>query len=63
MFMLFPGNLNAAISLYESITQQASTGECKWAWLRLGLCQLKNDEINAAIRSLIAAQRCDMNDQ
>ena len=59
----FAGNIEAAISLYESVTEVAPAGACKWAWLRLGLCKLKNNDIEVAIKCLQAALRCGADDQ
>ena len=59
----FVGNLQSAIDLYETVISGAPAGECKWARLRLGLCRLKNNEIEGAIKCLQAALRCDVNDQ
>lgn len=43
----------------KSVTAKAGPGSAKWAWLRLGLHQLKNENPNAAVTALQAALRPD----
>ncbi|XP_076800929.1 superkiller complex protein 3-like [Clavelina lepadiformis] len=56
------GDYEAAIKLYENITNVAAAGTCKWAWLRLGLCRLKTSDSSSAIKCFQAALRADVND-
>nr|XP_006811551.1 PREDICTED: tetratricopeptide repeat protein 37-like [Saccoglossus kowalevskii] len=52
----------SALQLYTSVTSRASAGSAKWAWLRLGLYQLKKQEYSQAISSLQCALRADPKD-
>lgn len=56
------GEEDDAYQLLLSVTSTASAGCCKWAWLRLGLHQVKHDTISAAISSFQSALRADSKD-
>ncbi|KAI8480965.1 Tetratricopeptide repeat protein 37 [Branchiostoma belcheri] len=56
------GEEEAGLKLYLSVTSRASAGTAKWAWLRLGLYQLKHGEGTQAVKSLQAALRADPKD-
>ena len=45
------------MNLYLNMTQQAAPGTVSWAWLRLGLSQLKRKDVSNAIKSFQAALR------
>ena len=51
-----------ATSLLRTATSRASAGACKWAWLRLGLQQVRSGSFDDAILSLQAAVRADPSD-
>lgn len=51
-----------AYKLLLSVTSKASAGCGKWAWLRLGLYQVKHDSANSAVTSFQAALRGDPKD-
>ncbi|XP_033116341.1 tetratricopeptide repeat protein 37-like isoform X2 [Anneissia japonica] len=52
----------SALSMLKSVTSQAAAGTAKWAWLRLGLYQLKNNDAGKAVTSFQAALRADTKD-
>ncbi|XP_035667182.1 tetratricopeptide repeat protein 37-like isoform X1 [Branchiostoma floridae] len=56
------GEEEAGLKLYVSVTSKASAGTAKWAWLRLGLYQLKHGDGTQAVKSLQAALRADPKD-
>ncbi|KAK6188238.1 hypothetical protein SNE40_004461 [Patella caerulea] len=56
------GEQDAAYNLLLKVTNEASAGSAKWAWLRLGLCQIKLDNAVAAISSFQSALRADTTD-
>ncbi|CAL1530763.1 unnamed protein product [Lymnaea stagnalis] len=51
-----------SLKILELATSQAAAGQVKWAWLRLGLHQIKHDDPTTAITSLQSALRADPND-
>ncbi|XP_063956194.1 tetratricopeptide repeat protein 37-like [Lytechinus pictus] len=51
-----------AISVYTKVTSRAALGEAKWAWLRLGLVQLKAGNATEAVESFQAVLRADPDD-
>nr|XP_058948066.1 tetratricopeptide repeat protein 37-like [Pocillopora verrucosa] len=57
------GNEVAALNLYKNVTSASSPGEGKWAWLRLGLFHLKQNESTAAISCFQSALRADLKDR
>ncbi|XP_055956179.1 tetratricopeptide repeat protein 37-like [Patella vulgata] len=57
------GEQDAAYDLLLKVTNEASAGSAKWAWLRLGLCQIKLDNAVAAISSFQSALRADTTDK
>ncbi|XP_061172794.1 superkiller complex protein 3-like [Saccostrea echinata] len=56
------GEEEDAYQLLLSVTGKASAGCCKWAWLRLGLHQVKHDTASVAISSFQSALRADPKD-
>ncbi|XP_078313322.1 superkiller complex protein 3-like [Crassostrea virginica] len=56
------GEEDEAYQLLLSVTRAASAGCCKWAWLRLGLHQVKHDTASTAISSFQSALRADPKD-
>ncbi|XP_055874018.1 tetratricopeptide repeat protein 37-like [Biomphalaria glabrata] len=50
------------VRILEQATSQAAAGHAKWAWLRLGLYQIKQNDFDAAIISLQSALRGDPQD-
>ncbi|RMX42608.1 hypothetical protein pdam_00013366 [Pocillopora damicornis] len=57
------GNEAAALNLYKNVTSASSPGEGKWAWLRLGLFHLKQNESTVAISCFQSALRADLKDR
>ncbi|KAL4223110.1 Tetratricopeptide repeat protein 37 [Mactra antiquata] len=53
------GEEEKAHEILLKVTQQAPAGSSKWAWLRLGLYQIKNEDTSEAIRSLLFALSSD----
>ncbi|XP_070543416.1 tetratricopeptide repeat protein 37-like [Ptychodera flava] len=53
----------SALTLYNSVTSKASAGTAKWAWLRLGLYQLKHREYSQSVASFQHALRADPKDR
>ncbi|KAK3606262.1 hypothetical protein CHS0354_037938 [Potamilus streckersoni] len=51
-----------AHSLLLDVTAKASAGSAKWAWLRLGLYQVKHENPSTAVTSFQSALRADPND-
>ncbi|BFY97470.1 hypothetical protein BsWGS_00510 [Bradybaena similaris] len=51
-----------SLKILETVTNQAAAGSAKWAWLRLGLYQIKHENPTKAIMSLQSALRADPND-
>ncbi|XP_059178471.1 superkiller complex protein 3-like isoform X2 [Physella acuta] len=51
-----------SLKILETTTSQAAAGCAKWAWLRLGLYQIKHENPSKAIMSLQSALRADPND-
>ena len=51
-----------ALKFLGTVTSRASAGACKWAWLRLGLQQVRTGSCDDAILSLQAAVRADPSD-
>lgn len=53
----------AALALYQRVTKEAPVGEAKWAWLRLGLYQLSNEESTDAVNSFQNVVKSDPEDR
>ncbi|XP_071964679.1 tetratricopeptide repeat protein 37-like [Antedon mediterranea] len=53
---------DSALSMLQTVTSQAAAGMAKWAWLRLGLYQLKHNDAGKAVTSFQAALRADTKD-
>ncbi|KAL3865870.1 hypothetical protein ACJMK2_043219 [Sinanodonta woodiana] len=51
-----------AHTLLLDVTGKASAGSAKWAWLRLGLYQVKHENPSIAVTSFQSALRADPND-
>ncbi|XP_033749913.1 LOW QUALITY PROTEIN: tetratricopeptide repeat protein 37-like [Pecten maximus] len=56
------GQEEDAHKIIVSVTSKASAGSAKWAWLRLGLYQVKYDSPSVAITSFQSALRADPKD-
>ncbi|XP_071101530.1 superkiller complex protein 3-like [Haliotis cracherodii] len=56
------GEDEEARALLEAATSQANAGCGKWAWLRLGLYQVRHDDPTIAVASFQAALRADPRD-
>ncbi|KAK7473574.1 hypothetical protein BaRGS_00035177 [Batillaria attramentaria] len=57
------GEEDSVQSLLERVTGAASAGCAKWAWLRLGLAQVRSGDPSTAITSLQSALRADPEDR
>ncbi|ESP01284.1 hypothetical protein LOTGIDRAFT_230642 [Lottia gigantea] len=60
--MINDGDEEGAYGLLVKVTNEANTGSAKWAWLRLGLCEIKLDNPIGAISSFQSALRSDPTD-
>ncbi|XP_008417156.1 tetratricopeptide repeat protein 37 [Poecilia reticulata] len=56
------GDMDSALATLESVTEKATPGSAKWAWMRRGLYYLKVGEHQQAIADLQAALRADPDD-
>ncbi|KAK1176552.1 tetratricopeptide repeat protein 37-like isoform X1 [Acipenser oxyrinchus oxyrinchus] len=56
------GDKESALAILRTVTEQASAGTAKWAWLRRGLYNLKMNQHSQAIADLQAALRADPKD-
>ncbi|XP_034296590.1 superkiller complex protein 3 isoform X2 [Pantherophis guttatus] len=56
------GDLETALAILTEVTEQASAGRAKWAWLRRGLYYLKVGQHSQAVADLQAALRGDPKD-
>ncbi|KAK1174217.1 tetratricopeptide repeat protein 37-like isoform X1 [Acipenser oxyrinchus oxyrinchus] len=56
------GDMESALAILRTVTEQASAGTAKWAWLRRGLYNLKMNQHSQAIADLQAALRADPKD-
>ncbi|XP_014844173.1 PREDICTED: tetratricopeptide repeat protein 37 [Poecilia mexicana] len=56
------GDMDSALATLESVTEKATPGSAKWAWMRRGLYYLKVGEHQQAIADLQAALRADPED-
>uniref|UniRef100_A0A8C7EGZ2 TTC37 protein n=1 Tax=Nothoprocta perdicaria TaxID=30464 RepID=A0A8C7EGZ2_NOTPE len=56
------GDMDTALSILNEVTEKASTGTAKWAWLQRGLYYLRTDQPLQAVVDLQAAVRADPKD-
>ncbi|KAM8960803.1 superkiller complex protein 3 [Pelodytes ibericus] len=56
------GDMDAALSILTGVTEKASPGTAKWAWLRRGLFYLRVGQHPKAVADLHAALRADPKD-
>ncbi|XP_034025931.1 tetratricopeptide repeat protein 37 isoform X2 [Thalassophryne amazonica] len=55
-------DMDTALAILQSVTEKATPGSAKWAWMRQGLYYLKVDQHQKAISDLQAALRADPED-
>ncbi|KAM9446217.1 superkiller complex protein 3 [Clarias gariepinus] len=56
------GDMDSALAVLQGVTERATPGSAKWAWMRRGLYHLKVGEHAQAIADLQAALRADPQD-
>ncbi|XP_062455877.1 superkiller complex protein 3 [Rhea pennata] len=56
------GDMDAALSILNEVTEKASAGTAKWAWLHRGLYYLRTGQPSQAVTDLQAALRADPKD-
>ncbi|XP_063309755.1 superkiller complex protein 3 [Pelobates fuscus] len=56
------GDMDSALAILSSVTERASAGTAKWAWLRRGLFYLRVGQHPKAVADLHAALRADPKD-
>ncbi|XP_072521083.1 superkiller complex protein 3 [Salminus brasiliensis] len=56
------GDMDSALAVLQSVTERATPGSAKWAWMRRGLYHLKVGQHQQAIADLQAALRADPQD-
>uniref|UniRef100_A0A8D2KVA6 Tetratricopeptide repeat domain 37 n=1 Tax=Varanus komodoensis TaxID=61221 RepID=A0A8D2KVA6_VARKO len=56
------GDLETALTILTDVTERASAGRAKWAWLRRGLYYLRAGQHSQAVADLQAALRADPKD-
>ncbi|KAM6302205.1 superkiller complex protein 3 isoform 1-T2 [Podargus strigoides] len=56
------GDTDTALSILNEVTEKASTGTAKWAWLHRGLYYLRTGQPSQAVADLQAALRTDPKD-
>ncbi|XP_048359260.1 tetratricopeptide repeat protein 37 [Sphaerodactylus townsendi] len=56
------GDLETALAVLTEVTERASAGRAKWAWLRRGLYYLRAGQHSEAVADLQAALRADPKD-
>ncbi|XP_062985670.1 superkiller complex protein 3 isoform X2 [Elgaria multicarinata webbii] len=56
------GDLETALTILTEVTERASPGRAKWAWLRRGLYYLRAGQHSQAVADLQAALRADPKD-
>ncbi|XP_056601418.1 SKI3 subunit of superkiller complex protein isoform X1 [Triplophysa dalaica] len=56
------GDMETALAVLQSVTESATPGTAKWAWMRKGLYHLKLGQHQQAITDLQAALRADPQD-
>ncbi|XP_012671452.2 tetratricopeptide repeat protein 37 [Clupea harengus] len=53
------GDMDSALAILTSVTERATPGSAKWAWMRRGLYHLKISQHQQAVTDLQAALRAD----
>ncbi|XP_068279218.1 superkiller complex protein 3 isoform X1 [Nyctibius grandis] len=56
------GDMDTALTILNEVTEKASPGTAKWAWLHRGLYYLRTDQPTQAVADLQAALRADPKD-
>ncbi|KAM9367468.1 superkiller complex protein 3 [Phaethornis superciliosus] len=56
------GDMDTALSILNKVTEKATAGTAKWAWLHRGLYYLRTDQPSLAVADLQAALRADPKD-
>ncbi|XP_078070894.1 superkiller complex protein 3 isoform X1 [Mustelus asterias] len=56
------GDMETALAVLQTVTDQSSAGTAKWAWLRRGLYYLRTNQHLQAVSDLQAALRADPKD-
>ncbi|NXL35437.1 TTC37 protein, partial [Glaucidium brasilianum] len=56
------GDMDTALSILNEVTEKASVGTAKWAWLHRGLYYLRTGQPSQAVADLQAALRADPKD-
>uniref|UniRef100_A0A8C7ZSN2 SKI3 subunit of superkiller complex n=1 Tax=Oryzias sinensis TaxID=183150 RepID=A0A8C7ZSN2_9TELE len=56
------GDMETALRILQSVTEKATPGSAKWAWMRRGLYYLKVEQHQQAVADLQAALRADPED-
>ncbi|KAM5192461.1 superkiller complex protein 3 [Mantella aurantiaca] len=56
------GDMDSALAILSAVTEKASAGTAKWAWLRRGLFYLRVGQHSKAVSDLHAALRADPKD-
>uniref|UniRef100_A0A8B9QKA2 Tetratricopeptide repeat domain 37 n=1 Tax=Apteryx owenii TaxID=8824 RepID=A0A8B9QKA2_APTOW len=56
------GDMDTALSILNEVTEKASAGTAKWAWLHRGLYYLRTGQPSQAVADLQAALRADPKD-
>ncbi|XP_030323083.1 tetratricopeptide repeat protein 37 [Calypte anna] len=56
------GDMDTALSILNKVTENATAGTAKWAWLHRGLYYLRTDQPSQAVADLQAALRADPKD-
>lgn len=56
------GDMESALAILSAVTERATPGSAKWAWMRRGLFNLKISQHQQAITDLQAALRADPSD-
>uniref|UniRef100_A0A8C9TCA7 SKI3 subunit of superkiller complex n=1 Tax=Scleropages formosus TaxID=113540 RepID=A0A8C9TCA7_SCLFO len=56
------GDMDSALEVLKAVTEKATPGSAKWAWMRRGLYHLKIGQHSQAIADLQAALRADPQD-
>ncbi|XP_027001415.1 tetratricopeptide repeat protein 37 [Tachysurus fulvidraco] len=56
------GDMDSALAVLQAVTERATPGSAKWAWMRRGLYHLKVGQNAQAIADLQAALRADRED-
>ncbi|XP_067885819.1 superkiller complex protein 3 [Heterodontus francisci] len=56
------GDMETALAILRTVTDQSSAGTAKWAWLRRGLYYMRINQNSQAVADLQAALRADLKD-